>query len=156
MRRDLGDSSTSWVLLGGPPCQAYSVAWRSRNRGNSGYHPEDDERPFLYEEYLRIIARHWPPVFVMENVKGLLSATVSDDYIVQRILRELADPGHVGGVEHSHRYRIYSLVKPSAFGDDDFEPADLVVRAEEHGVSQARHRVILLGIRDDVARCQQP
>jgi DNA (cytosine-5)-methyltransferase 1 len=57
-----------WVLIGGPPCQAYSIAARSRNRGIPGYRLEDDRRQRLYEEYLRIVADVWPPVFVMENV----------------------------------------------------------------------------------------
>jgi len=60
----------AWVLIGGPPCQAYSIAGRSRNRGIVGYALELDKRHRLYEEYLRILADHWPPVFVMENVKG--------------------------------------------------------------------------------------
>lgn len=64
-----------WVLIGGPPCQAYSLAERSRVGGID----EKDHRVYLYKEYLRIIARHHPAVFVMENVKGLLSATVNDE-----------------------------------------------------------------------------
>ena len=58
------------VLIGGPPCQAYSLVGRSRNRGNAGYVAEDDHRHFLYKEYLRILHRTRPAVFVMENVKG--------------------------------------------------------------------------------------
>ena len=57
-----------WVLIGGPPCQAYSVIGRSRNRGID----PKDPRVYLYREYYRILAVHNPPVFVMENVKGLL------------------------------------------------------------------------------------
>ena len=66
----------NWVLIGGPPCQAYSLAGRSRLRGKS---PKDlqaferDKRHFLYTEYLRIIQRFEPSVFVMENVKGMLT-----------------------------------------------------------------------------------
>jgi DNA (cytosine-5)-methyltransferase 1 len=66
--------SKSWVLLGGPPCQAYSLVGRSRNIGKLDYKPENDHRHFLYREYLAIIAELWPSVFVMENVKGILSA----------------------------------------------------------------------------------
>src|SRR5690606_14450996 len=43
-----------WVLIGGPPCQAYSLAGRSRNRGNPGDKAEDDPRHCLYREYRRI------------------------------------------------------------------------------------------------------
>jgi len=138
------------VLLGGPPCQAYSTVGRSRNRGNASYRPEKDKRHFLYREYLRIIARHWPPVFVMENVQGLLSARVSDTDIVQGILEELSDPAHACGSENGYGYRIHSLTEDVQFGGEAFDPSDLVVCAEDYGVPQARHRVILLGIRDDL------
>jgi len=138
------------VLLGGPPCQAYSTVGRSRNRGNASYRPEDDKRDFLYREYLRIIARHWPPVFVMENVQGLLSARVSDIAIVQGILEELSDPAHACGSQNGYKYRIHSLTADVHLSGDGFDPSDLVVRAEDYGVPQARHRVILLGIRDDL------
>ncbi|MEX5624441.1 DNA (cytosine-5-)-methyltransferase, partial [Pseudomonas syringae] len=49
------DTSKPWVLIGGPPCQAYSLVGRARNKGNSEYKAEDDSRHFLYREYLRII-----------------------------------------------------------------------------------------------------
>jgi len=62
-----------WVLIGGPPCQAYSTAGRSRNKGKEGYVPEEDNRHFLYREYLRTIARHWPP---------FLSWRTSKDYFL--------------------------------------------------------------------------
>jgi len=60
----------AWVLIGGPPCQAYSIAGRSRNRGVTGYRLERDERHHLYGEYLAIVADLWPPVFVVETVQG--------------------------------------------------------------------------------------
>src|SRR5262249_20352200 len=64
-----------WVLVGGPPCQAYSVIGRSRMLSEHGDRFYADKRHTLYREYLRLIARHAPTVFVMENVKGLLSST---------------------------------------------------------------------------------
>src|SRR5690606_26381981 len=66
-----------WVLIGGPPCQACSNVGRSRVGGIS----EDDHRVYLYKEYLRVIAKHHPSVFVMENVKGLLSAKVNGEKV---------------------------------------------------------------------------
>jgi DNA (cytosine-5)-methyltransferase 1 len=42
------NGSRKWVLIGGPPCQAYSVIGRSRNAGNSAYDPLQDGRHFLY------------------------------------------------------------------------------------------------------------
>lgn len=62
----------SWVLIGGPPCQAYSRAGRARRARDLLF--EFDEKHFLYREYLRILRVHAPPVSMMENVKGLLSS----------------------------------------------------------------------------------
>jgi DNA (cytosine-5)-methyltransferase 1 len=64
-----------WVLIGGPPCQAYSVIGRSRV---GGINP-DDHRVHLDREYLRILAVHRPAVFVMENARGILSARLDDE-----------------------------------------------------------------------------
>src|SRR5947209_1773432 len=65
-----------WILIGGPPCQVYSVAGRSRVIPVDPEKYEKDRRHFLYKAYLRIIAEHRPPVFVMENVRGILTAEV--------------------------------------------------------------------------------
>ena len=81
------------VLIGGPPCQAYSLVGRSRNLGKTDYVAEKDDRHFLYREYLRILHRAKPAVFVMENVKGILSAKVGDRQVFHDILRVLTDPG---------------------------------------------------------------
>lgn len=148
-----------WVLIGGPPCQAYSLAGRSRMRGkepNDHEKFEKDERHYLYREYLRIIADHWPAVFLMENVKGLLSSKIRDEKIFYRILSDLEAPAdavaeydNVSKGEHAFNYRIFSLVVPAGL-IDDLEPEDMVIRAEDYGIPQARHRVILLGIRSDL------
>ena len=61
-----------WVLIGGPPCQAYSIVGRARNKAKKDYVAENDNRHFLYKDYLRIIKDYRPTVFVMENVKGIL------------------------------------------------------------------------------------
>ena len=82
----------NWVLVGGPPCQAYSLAGRARNSGNPDYNPHQDERQLLYIEYLQALADHRPTVFVMENVKGLLSATLANKNIFQQIVGDLRNP----------------------------------------------------------------
>ncbi len=141
----------AWVLIGGPPCQAYSLAGRSRNNGNPDYVPEKDKRQYLYKEYLRILATHLPPVFIMENVKGLLSATLRDELIFERILDDLRQPRavlHGSRRNGNTRYRIFSLVKPS--GAETIALRDFVVPMERYGIPQARHRVILLGVREDL------
>lgn len=85
----LGPKPGMWVLIGGPPCQAYSIVGRVRNQGNAAYRIEDDHRSNLYREYLRIIAEHRPPIFVMENVKGMLSASLEGQEVFDRILNDL-------------------------------------------------------------------
>ncbi len=143
-----------WVLIGGPPCQAYSLVGRSRNKNKKGYIPEKDEKHFLYREYLRIIANFWPAVFVMENVKGLLSSKPDpkDNPIFARILKDLKAPAdsfdiNLTAGRQRHRYSLYSLSPRRNTGEP--EDSDFILRAEQHGVPQARHRVIIVGVRDD-------
>jgi DNA (cytosine-5)-methyltransferase 1 len=133
--------SNYWVLIGGPPCQAYSLVGRARNKGNSEYRAEDDHRHFLYKEYLRIIQNFQPAVFVMENVKGILSSSINGDLIFHHILDDLEQAG----------YRVYSLVKTRQ-PDSRPDPHDFIICSEQYGIPQERHRVIVLGIRNDIKR----
>jgi len=148
------DLSKHWVLIGGPPCQAYSLVGRARNRGKTNYVAEKDHRHYLYKEYLRIIHRYKPAVFVMENVKGILSAKINGKPIFHTILKDLENPDQVFGDETGNRYRIHSLVSKTVFDSnskiENIDPRDFIIRSEEYGIPQARHRVILLGIRDDI------
>lgn len=136
-----------WVLVGGPPCQAYSLVGRSRMRNTPDF--ESDERHFLYKEYLRIISDHKPPVFIMENVKGILSAKHGGSKIICNILNDLRSPDSaVNGHDSGLGYKLYSLVdnKPA----EQCEPQDFLVEAEKYGIPQARHRILILGIRNDI------
>lgn len=149
----------NWLLIGGPPCQAYSIAGRSR-RQETILDSQKDKRVGLYKEYLRIIAVHNPAVFVMENVKGLLSAQTADEYIFKRILSDLSDPIQACISEGEKinvkpvKYKIFSLTtKPRSFDVSDnpiYQPKDFLIKTEDYGVPQKRHRVILLGIREDI------
>ncbi len=148
------DEKRPWVLIGGPPCQAYSIVGRARNQANVDYKAEEDHRHFLYKEYLRIIREKQPTVFVMENVKGILSSKVNNERIFSSILRDLSDPHKALGQKgDGKRYHIYSLVTGTHFspGDDvdKIDPKTFIIRAENYGIPQARHRVILLGISED-------
>lgn len=137
-----------WVLLGGPPCQAYSLVGRSRMKGRSDF--ETDGRHFLYLSYLRIIADHKPPVFVMENVKGLISAEAGGKRLINDIREALTAPRkHSRGKNSGVRYKLYSLSEPGLKGMDA-DPSSFLVRAEEYGIPQARHRIFILGIREDI------
>lgn len=142
------------VLIGGPPCQAYSLVGRSRNMGKMDYVAEEDHRHFLYKEYLRILRRSRPAVFVMENVKGILSSRVGGKLVIHDILRDLTDPGQALGQKSGARYTIHSLVSRVKFapGDDPtkVDAKSFIIEAEKYGIPQARHRVILLGVREDL------
>jgi DNA (cytosine-5)-methyltransferase 1 len=139
--RDALGSTRNWVLIGGPPCQAYSLAGRARMRGKDPVKFDNDKRHFLYTEYLRIIQQFEPAVFVMENVKGVLSSKQGGTGIFDRILADLRDP------KDGLRYQVRSLV----VAGNELEPKDYVIEAENYGIPQCRHRVILFGIRSDVA-----
>lgn len=145
-----------WILLGGPPCQAYSVVGRSRLKRKI-LNAADDHRVELYKQYLRILANHNPLLFVMENVKGILSSRTKENNVFEKILADLKDPvsayreeiGTNGKVLECPGYNIYPL---TVSVDDDYspKPTDFIVRCEEYGVPQARHRVIILGVRKNV------
>ena len=120
-----------WVLIGGPPCQAYSLVGRSRRAHDEKL--EEDPKQTLYKCYLAFIKELKPTVFVMENVKGLLSARRKGEGVFDRICSDMRAAG----------YEIRSLVKK-----EPTEPRDYVVKAENYGVPQMRHRVILLGVKE--------
>ena len=155
IREAIGGVGKPWVLIGGPPCQAYSVVGRVRNQGNSSYRIEDDHRSSLYRQYLRIIADHWPTVFVMENVKGLLSAVVNNKKVFDAIIGDLQSPKSAFGDEAksrpSQRYRIVPVVSTGLhLLKDIYDPTDFIVACEQYGIPQIRHRIILVGIREDL------
>jgi DNA (cytosine-5)-methyltransferase 1 len=133
------------VLIGGPPCQAYSLVGRARNRGVRGYEPAQDNRHFLYKEYIRIIERLQPLAFVMENVKGILSSKVDGDAIFEQVLRDLRK---AGGCDDT-----YTLVPLVANASGRY--GGYIIRSEDYGIPQNRHRVILVGIRSDRAEAQR-
>ena len=130
-----------WVLIGGPPCQAYSLVGRAKMRGSNPTKFESDKRHFLYREYLRIIKKFSPAVFVMENVKGMLTSQHSGSLIFDRILDDLRSPGN------GHQFIVRSFVVPGEIE----KPGDFVIKSENYGIPQSRHRVILFGIRADIA-----
>ena len=135
-----------WIVIGGPPCQAYSLVGRARNKGVKGYKIEKDERSHLYKEYLHVLKKMEPAVFVMENVKGILSAKNANDDIFNLIREQLSNNGNDG-----IRYKIHPVVGTlESHQNNDFSPQDFVVKSENYGIPQKRHRVILMGIREDL------
>lgn len=109
------------IIIGGPPCQAYSVAGRVRDENGM----KDDYRNYLFEHYLSVVKRYHPILFVFENVPGILSAAPSGTLITRKIKQQFEDIG-------------YDIL-------DDLREA--VVNASDFGVPQNRNRVVIVGLR---------
>ncbi len=108
------------VIIGGPPCQAYSVAGRVRDENGM----RDDYRNYLFEHYLNVVNRYRPKVFVFENVPGILSAAPDGTPITDHIRKGFND------IE-------YDII-------DDLRKAK--VNAGDYSVPQNRERIIIVGI----------
>ncbi len=135
------------IVIGGPPCQAYSVNGRNRIQAETGYTPENDERFFLYQEYLKVLDAAQPDLFIMENVEGITSAKLaSGERIFERIKRELQRPQN----KPDERYDLYSLVtSPISWNENGpqySKDSDFSIKASDFGVPQQRKRIIILGI----------
>ena len=109
------------VIIGGPPCQGFSMAGARIREGFMG-----DERNYLFRHYFNVVRRVKPALFVMENVKGIM--TMERGEIFREILRLFSDPEQLEG-EAYHTYHR-------------------VVQAASFGIPQKRERVILLGVLD--------
>jgi DNA (cytosine-5)-methyltransferase 1 len=131
------------VLIGGPPCQAYSLAGRGRKPKHKGYVPHPEERHLLYREYISILRDLRPAAFVMENVKGMLSSRIGSESVFGLVVRDLRTGG--GAAE----YDLFPLDDVGGKGAKE-APSSFLVHSERHGVPQARHRVIIMGIRRDL------
>lgn len=145
------------ILIGGPPCQAYSLVGRSKMGKRKGF--QDDPRHTLYKEYLNIIAEFKPSIFVMENVKGILSSKLNGELVFNNILEDLKNPPKAinpnrSRFSQSDSYSIYSLVTGKETGAKNAK--DFIINSEDYGIPQARHRVILLGIRNDLGVTPKP
>lgn len=156
-------ATDNWVLLGGPPCQAYSLIGRSRMqnaedyRKKRGHEFSKDHRHQLYKEYLRIVAVHAPSIFVMENVKGLLSSKHNGARILEQMKADLHQPRKATRAkprrlqDDTLEYELYPLWAPENEGlIKQTTNEDFIVKAEEQGVPQARHRLFIIGLRKDL------
>ncbi len=114
------DASKVDVVIGGPPCQAFSVVARHAQNKN-----RDDIKLNLYTYYLEILKHFSPEVFVFENVPGILNM------LNGAIFRKICEGFDSAGFE---------LISPS-----DGIISDLIFNATEFGVCQMRRRVILIG-----------
>lgn len=112
------------LIIGGPPCQAYSVAGRVRDENGMN----DDYRNFLFEHYLNVVKRYKPKAFIFENVPGLLSAAPNGKPIKKLIKKAFNEIG----------YEIVDDLKEYA-----------LINASDFGVPQNRKRLIILGVNKD-------
>lgn len=88
-----------------------------------------------------------PAAFVMENVKGMLSSSVGGKQIFKQVMSDLQ------GAAGPDSYRLVALCRSRELDlGEEPKPADFLVRAEAHGVPQTPHRVIIVGLRSDIAR----
>ena len=118
------------IIIGGPPCQAYSVAGRVRDKNGMN----DDYRNYLFEHYLTVVNKYRPKLFVFENVPGILSAEPNGVPIRDKIRKEFNNIG-------------YEII-------DDLKKA--VVNASDYGVPQNRNRVIIVGLNKNYYKnCQE-
>ena len=120
---DVVKGRTVDIIIGGPPCQAYSTAGRVRD----GKKMATDARNYLFESYVRILEYYKPKFFVFENVTGLLNAKVEGSLIFPRVINALG--------------QSYKLIS---------DPEILVHNTADYGVPQIRKRVIIMGVRNDI------
>lgn len=111
------------VIIGGPPCQAYSIAGRARDEHGM----KNDYRNFLFESYIAVLNRYQPKAFLFENVPGMLSAKPGNRPIIEIIKESFNQSG-------------YQVI-------EDFTKA--VIDFTEYGVPQNRKRVIIFGVKKD-------
>nr|WP_240048851.1 DNA cytosine methyltransferase [Parerythrobacter lutipelagi] len=141
----IGQGHDETILIGGPPCQAYSLVGRARSRGKKDYVPEQDGRHFLFREYIRVLDKLRPAIFVMENVKGMLSSMVQNQRVFEMLMEDLESLGHEG--ESLYELRAITIDDDSISLSEVTDPRDFIVRTENFGVPQRRHRVIIVGVR---------
>lgn len=111
------------VIIGGPPCQAYSIAGRVRDENGM----RDDYRNYLFESYIKVLERYQPKAFIFENVPGILSAKPGDRNIIEIIQESFAEAG-------------YCLLE---------NLSETIIDFTEYGVPQNRKRIIIFGVKKD-------
>ena len=112
------------VVIGGPPCQAYSIAGRVRDE----FGMKNDYRNYLFESYIKVLDRYKPKAFIFENVPGILSAKPGDRPIIDIIQECFNEAG----------YLLLSNL------------SEAIIDFTDYGVPQNRKRIIIFGVRKDV------
>ena len=112
------------IIIGGPPCQAYSSLGRAKDDNAM----QDDPRNFLFESYVKVLNHYLPKFFVFENVTGILTAKINGKHIINTIIEAL-----------SENYNV------------KFDPKMMVLNSANYGVPQIRKRVIIVGVRRNIS-----
>lgn len=115
------------VMVGGPPCKAFSRIGRGKLNSLSSAGYLADPRNALYNNFHHFLEVFAPRAFLMENVTGMLS--MDGENVADRAARELSQPMGPDGLTYEVRYAVLD--------------------ASWYGVPQFRHRVIFMGIRSD-------
>ena len=113
------------VIVGGPPCQAYSIAGRAQDKNSM----QNDYRNYLFESFVNVVEAFKPKIFVFENVPGILSANPGGISVLQRIYDAFAEIG-------------YEIRNPKDQKKSKFS-------ASSFGVPQNRDRIIIIGVKND-------
>jgi DNA (cytosine-5)-methyltransferase 1 len=121
LNKIVGDQKVD-VIIGGPPCQAYSIAGRVRD--DKGM--QDDYRNYLFESYVKVVNHFKPTAFVFENVEGILSAKPGGISIIERIRKSF----------NNIEYEITENLRDDALFDTSY-----------YSVPQKRKRVIIFGVK---------
>lgn len=115
------------VIIGGPPCQAYSIAGRAQDPNSMKL----DYRNYLFESFAALVYFFKPKVFVFENVPGMLSAKPGDKLVIDRIIKAFKKQGYI--------IRNKNDIKKAIYSSQDFN------------VPQVRKRVIIYGVKKEYA-----
>lgn len=110
------------LIIGGPPCQAYSLAGRAQDPNSM----KEDYRNYLFESFVKVVDHYKPKVFVFENVPGMLSAKPGDILVIERICKAFDEIG-------------YEIRSPKDMKNSIYSAADF-------GVPQERKRIIIFGV----------
>ena len=162
------------IIIGGPPCQAYSLAKRSRMRAptddidgkklkgkllkeakklnkNRVKQYLSDDRHTLFETYLKIINEISPSAFVYENVPGILTAETKINKDEQKAKIIDLFKSDIGS--KAEQYKLLCVDEPkqiSLLENQEINFDDFIVNSSDYGVPQNRKRFIIIGIRKDL------
>jgi DNA-methyltransferase (dcm) len=120
------NKSTVDVIIGGPPCQAYSVIGRSRMKEKV----IDDKRNYLFQYYKDIVNHFSPKMFVFENVPGILTAN--------------------GGKIFSQIHDEFARIGYNLMSGRNNSPKANILNSKDFGVYENRKRIILIGVKEDL------